>query len=141
MIIDNWLEQINDNSLIGACFRYLQMLWFYKSWNLTEKLEMYGITRNELDWFSSYLKNRKQMVFFQQDWPTFKKCTAGFLWVQLLFSLFINDVSKFTTEGCVLNMYACYVIIYTLAATSDELQIKFQLCVDNVHQWTTTWTD
>ena len=32
-------------------------------------------------------------------------------------------------------MYACDVIIYTLAATSDKLQIKFQLCVDNMHQW------
>ena len=31
--IDDWLEQINDNS--SACL--LDMLWFYKSWNLTEK--------------------------------------------------------------------------------------------------------
>ena len=37
-VIDDWLEQIHDNSLTGACFfRYLQMFWFYKSWNLTEK--------------------------------------------------------------------------------------------------------
>ena len=32
-------------------------------------------------------------------------------------------------------MYADDVIIYTSAATSDELQMKLQLCVDNVHQW------
>ena len=32
-------------------------------------------------------------------------------------------------------MYADYVIICTSTATSDELQIKLQLCVDNVHQW------
>ena len=31
-------------------------------------------------------------------------------------------------------MYADDVIIYTSAATSDELQMKLQLCVDNVHQ-------
>ena len=38
-------------------------------------------------------------------------------------------------KGGILNMYADDVAIYTSAATSDELQMKFQLCVDNVHQW------
>ena len=32
-------------------------------------------------------------------------------------------------------MYADDVIIYTSASTSDGLQMKLQLCVDNVHQW------
>ena len=32
-------------------------------------------------------------------------------------------------------MYANDLIIYTSAATSDDLQMKLQLCVDNVHQW------
>ena len=53
----------------------------------------------------------------------------------LLFLLFINDVSNFTTEGCVLNTYADDVIIYTSVSTSDEPQKKLQLCVDNVHHW------
>ena len=34
-------------------------------------------------------------------------------------------------------MYADYVIIYTSATISDGLQMKLQLCVDNVHQWYT----
>ena len=101
---------------------------------------MYGITGNELDWFSSYLKNRKQMVFFQQDSSDFQEVYSGVprgsVLGPLLFLLFINDVSNFTTEGCALNMYAADVIIYrpTSAETSDELQMKLQLCVDNVHQ-------
>ena len=53
----------------------------------------------------------------------------------LLFLLFINDVSNFTTDGCVLNMYAGDVIIYTSAATSDDLQLKLQWCVDYIYQW------
>ena len=40
----------------------------------------------------------------------------------LLFLLSINDVSN-------------DVIIYISAPTSDELQKKLQLCVDNVHHW------
>ena len=98
---------------------------------------MYGITGNELDWFSSYLKSRTQMVFFQQDSSDFQDVYIGVpqgsVLGPLLFLLFIYDVSNFTTEGCVLNMYADDVIIYTSAANSDELQMQLQLRVDNVH--------
>ena len=38
---------------------------------------MYGITGNELNWFSSYLKNRKQVVYFQQDYPDFQEIYSG----------------------------------------------------------------
>ena len=139
-VIDDCLEQIHDNSLTDACL--LDISKCFGSINheiLLKKLEMYGITGNELDWFSSYLKNRKQMVFFQQDSSDFQEVYSGVpqssVLGPLLFLLFINDVSNFTTEGCALNMYADDVIIYTSAATSDELQMKLQLCVDNVHQW------
>ena len=139
-VIDDWLEQIHDNSLTGACL--LDISKCFDSINheiLLKKLEMYGITGNELDWFSSYLKNRKQMVFFQEDSSDFQEVYSevpqGSVLGPLLFLLFINDVSNFTTEGCALNMYADDVIIYTSAETSDELQMKLQLCVDNVHQW------
>ena len=112
--------------------RYLQLFWFYKSWNLTEKAR--NVRDNQLDWFSSHLKNRKQMVFFQQDSSDLQEVYSGVpqgsVLGPLLFLLFINVVSNFTTEEGVLNMYADDVIIYTSAATSDELQIKLQLCVD-----------
>ena len=136
-VIDDWLEQIHDNSSIGACL--LDISKCFDSINheiLLKKLEMYGLTGDELDWFSSYLKNCKQMVFFQQDSSDFQEVYSGVpqgsVLGPLLFLLFINDVSNFTTEGCTLNMYADDVIIYTSAATSDELQMKLQLCVDNV---------
>ena len=73
-VIDDWLEQINDNSLTGACLLDISKCFdFINHEILLKKLEMYGITGNELDWFSSYLKNRKQMVFFQQDSSDFQE--------------------------------------------------------------------
>ena len=46
-------------------------------------------------------------------------------------------MSNFTDDGCVLNMYMCAddAIIYTSAATSDDLQLKLRRCVDNIYQW------
>ena len=44
-------------------------------------------------------------------------------------------MSNFTIDGCVLNMYAADEIIYTSAATSDDLQLQLQRCVDNIYHW------
>ena len=136
-VIGDWPEQINDNSLTGACLLDISKCFdFINHEFLLKKLEIYGMTDNELDWFSSYLTNRKQIVFFQQDCSDFQEVYSGVhqgsVLGPLLFLLLINDVS---TEGCALNMYADDVIIYTSATTSDDLCMRLQLCVDNVHQW------
>ena len=64
-------------------------------------------------------------VFFQQESSEFKEVyngvPQGSVSGPLLFLLFINDVSNFTTDGCVLNMYADDVIIHTSTASSDDL--------------------
>ena len=73
-VVDDWLEQINGNSLTGACL--LDISKCFDSINheiLLKRLEMYGITGNKFDWFSSYLKNRKQIVCFQQDCSDFQE--------------------------------------------------------------------
>ena len=44
-------------------------------------------------------------------------------------------MSNFTIDGCVLNIYADDEIIYTSAATSDDLQLQLQRCVDNIYHW------
>ena len=78
-VIDDWLGQINDNSLTGACL--LNVSKYFDSINheiLLQKLEMYGIADNELHWFSSYLKSRQQMpFFFNKSVLNLRKFTVG----------------------------------------------------------------
>ena len=82
-------------------------------------------------------------IFFNDDCSDFQEVYSGVpqgsVMGPMFFLLFINDVSNFTTEGCVLNMYTDDVIIYTPAPNSDELQRKLQLCVDNVHWYHINW--
>ena len=69
---------------------------------------------------------------------TFNKCTVGpqgSLLEPSLFLPFVWRCFEFCNGRVRLTVYADDVIIYTSAATSDELQMKLQLCVDNVHQW------
>ena len=100
---------------------------------------MYGITSTELKWFFSYLKRRKQVVKFHHETSEFCDITCGVpqgsVPGPILFLLFINDISNFAVEACVLNMYADDVIIHTSATSKDEWEWRLQVCIDNISNW------
>ena len=60
---------------------------------------MYGIADNELHWFSSYLKNRQQMVFFQQECSEFKEIYSGVPQGSVLYHIFSPDWITDTPSG------------------------------------------
>ena len=90
---------------------------------LLKELEMYGITSIKLKLFSSYLRGHKQLVKFHQE--TSESCditcgiTQGSVLGPILFLLCINDISNFTVEGCVSNMYSDDVVIFTSSTSKD----------------------
>ena len=53
----------------------------------------------------------------------------------ILFLLFINDISNFTLEGSVLNMFADDVIIYTSADNVELLKHKLETCMNSITRW------
>ena len=49
--------------------------------------------------------------------------------------LFFNDIPNFAVEGCILNMYANDVIIYTSAVSTNELECKLQFYIYSISHW------
>ena len=138
--MDDWLENGNDGAIIGACL--LDISKCFDSINhtiLLQKLEMYDITSTELQRFSSYLIRRKQVVKFNQETSAFCDITCGVpqgpVLGPILFLLWINYISNFTVESCVLSMYADDVIIYTSGTPKVELEYRLQVCIDNIFNW------
>ena len=139
-IIDDRLENVNDCARKGACL--LDISKCFDSTNhtiLLKKFEMYGITSTELKWFSSYLGGHKQVVKFHHETSEFCDITCGVpqrsIPGSILFLLFINDISYFAVDACVLNMFGEDVISYTSATSKDELECRSQVCIDNISNW------
>ena len=52
-----------------------------------------------------------------------------------LFLFFINDISNFTTDGCVTNLFADDTMIYASGDSVSEVQRKLQSCLSNISAW------
>ena len=117
-VIDDWLENVNEGQITGMC-----MLDIAKCFDtidhdlLLKKLSLYGIKNVEFEWFKSYLHQRKQAVLCNGQLSSFVDISSGVpqgsVLGPFLFLLFINDISNFAANGCLINLFADDTIIYT----------------------------
>ena len=100
---------------------------------------MYGIKHQGWKWFSSYLDNRKQAVLCHDELSCFVDVTCGVpqgsVLGPFLFLLFNNDISQFTSDGCLTNLYADDSMIYASGDNILQVQQKLQQCVKNISSW------
>ena len=105
--LDHWLENVNDCAITGACLLDISKYFdFINHTILLKKLEMYGITSSELKWFFSYLRGLSKSNFTRNHKFYDIKCGVpqGSVPGPIFFLSFINDISSFAVEACVLNM-------------------------------------
>ena len=100
----------------------------------------FNISETALDWFSSYLQNRRQRVIVNGRCSEWCRVTSGTpeggLISPLLFALYINDLPAEVSSRC--SMFADDVKIYrriTCAADADLLQADLR----RLRRWSETW--
>ena len=94
---NEWLWNIDDSLLNGVIFLDLKKVFdTIDHAILLGKLKLYGVISQSLDWFQSYLSDRKQQTFIDAVQSDFCNITCGIPQGSVLgplsFTIYINDL-------------------------------------------------
>ena len=105
---------------------------------LLTKLEHYGIRGSSLNWFESYLSNRKQYVFFNGESSSLKDITCGVpqgsVLGPILFLIYINDLPN-SSKFFEFFLFADDTNIYYEADSLDKLELTLNKGLKELHTW------
>lgn len=139
---NEWLWNIDNSLLNGVIFLDLK-----KAFNtmdhaiLLGKLKLYGVSSQSLNWFQSYLSDRKQQTFIDGAQSDFCNITCGIpqgsILGPLLFAIYINDL-----PSCDLfskpRLYADDTTLTTSAEDPWVLEYKMNYDMNLIQSWLST---
>ena len=138
-IYEKWLQDIQSKMQIGNI-----MIDFTKAFDLVdhdiliEKLELYKCSSNTIQWFTSYLRGRKQNVCISKTQSEVRTITHGVpqgsILGPLLFILYTNDL-EFVIQESEGTFYADDTTIKASALTKKELNSKLQSDLEHINKW------
>ena len=115
-LCDDIRRHANNGCLVGAVFVDLRKAFDTISHgNLTQKLWSYGVRSTELEWFTSYLFNRRQKIHIEEQLSKEQPLTSGVpqgsILGPLLFFISFNDLRDSITFSSLI-MYADDTVMY-----------------------------
>lgn len=141
-MINKFLSAINDGQIIG-----MVVVDFRKAFDLVDhklllkKLRLYKLSNEVLNWFSSYLFERKQKVYINNTESKTENIECGVpqgsILGPLLFLMFINDLPLYT-ENVFTDLYADDTTLYHISQTQALLEQNLQLALQRLLEWCKT---
>ena len=105
---------------------------------LLSKLSAYGLSGNSLQWFRSYITDRKQRIScgneMSNELPVTHGVPQGSILGPLLFVIYINDLPSIL-ECCCASLYVDDTVIYCYGSSSPELSDKLNRDLWAVAKW------
>ena len=108
---------------------------------LIQKLRNLGFSNTVLDWVSSYLTNREQRVFANDNYSDFQNITQGVpqgsVLGPLFYIIYANDIAQIV-KNCKIAMYADDTVMYTSNRNFDVSVKNLQDDVNSLSKWCET---
>ena len=138
-VINSWLKNIDSGMFTTACLIDLSKCFdciHHKI--LFQKLKNIEITDTEFDWFCSYLYNREQVVYFNNELSPEMNLNIGIpqgtVLGRILFLIYMNELpSILPKNSCV--MYADDITIYSSATTLTSSAFNLQNIINTTVNW------
>lgn len=138
-MIDRWLNSLDNGQLVGVV-----LVDFKKAFDLVDhkillqKLKIYGLSDDSLNWFSSYLLNRSQRVSVNNVLSQHKSILYGVpqgsILGPLMFLMFINDLPLYTNDVTT-DMYADDTTLFDINVSKEVIQTNLQEALKNLDFW------
>ena len=104
---------------------------------LIKKLEIYGVTKQYINWIKSFLSGRNQVVFlnnvFSYETEVKSGVPQGSVLGPLLFIIFINDMQEQITYSRILTFADDTKLVHPINSESDKIFIQNDL--NSVIKW------
>ena len=138
-VSDYILHNTDNGMLTGAVFLDLKKAFdTVHHPTLLKKLNLLGLNNVELEWFKSYLTDRRQITSINgvNSTPASIRCGVpqGSILGPLLFIIFINDLPNVITN-CTTFMYADDTAIFSASKSFNDIQVTLQNDLNNVSDW------
>lgn len=138
-VLNEWKMDISNNLIIGVVF--LDFKRAFETVNrdlLILKLKKYGVEGTVLQWLTSYLENREQIVkfndFYSEKMTIKHGIPQGSVLAPILFLLYINDISNYC-KRCKLKLFADDTMLYVTGKVED-IESKLNEDLKNIYEWT-----
>ena len=139
ILMDKLIKSIeNGDHVVGVYLDFSKAFDTVNHTILLTKLHHYGIRGQALNWFKSYLENKKQFVTYNNVRSTLKNMPCGVpqgsILGPLLFLIYINDlanVCKFTMP----IFFADDSNLFLNGKNLDEIELKLNNELDQIVKW------
>jgi len=138
-IVEKWLKALNEGELVGV-----MLVDFRKAFDLVDhnillnKLKAYQLCNSTINWFKSYLTDRKQMVQVANQLSDYRSVTCGVpqgsILGPLLFLLFINDL-PLCTDNVITDMYADDTTLYDINKSQQVIERNLSEALNRLSIW------
>ena len=140
-LIDKCLTNINNNEFTGVLFiDFAKAFDVINHSHLIKKLTLYNLSSESLNFISSFLTDRQQLVESNskrsKPTPIQFGVPQGSVLGPLLFSIYINDLPLHLQ--CCSEMFADDTSLQANSSNSKELVATMQSNIDNLVDWTET---